>query len=93
MALAARTYRALGQPERAEAAFKRALALAPEDAGSLRSLADLEGDLGHKDEQLALLREILRIRPQDKDVREYVEHWSRKSRAPTKHTPGSRVNS
>ncbi|MES1178141.1 MAG: DUF3857 domain-containing protein [Myxococcales bacterium] len=73
-ALAARTYRSLGQPERAEAAYKRALTLAPEDAGSLRALADLEGDLGHKDEQLALLREILRIRPQDKDVREYVEH-------------------
>ncbi|MEO6603675.1 MAG: DUF3857 domain-containing protein [Polyangiaceae bacterium] len=74
LALAARTYRALGQPERAEAAFKRALVLAPEDTGSLRAFADLEGDLGHKDEQLALLRDILRIRPQDKDVREYVEH-------------------
>ncbi len=74
LALAARTYRSLGQPDRAVAAYKRALVLAPEDAQSLRSLADLEGDIGHKDEQLALLRDILRIRPQDKDVREYVEH-------------------
>ena len=74
LALAARTYRSLGQPERAVAAYRRALVLAPEDAGSLRALADLDGDLGRKDEQLALLRDILRIRPQDKDVREYVEH-------------------
>lgn len=72
--IAARTYRALGQPERAVAAYRRALVLAPEDTGSLRSLADLDGELGHKEEQLALLRELLRIRPQDKDVREYVEH-------------------
>ena len=74
LALASRTYRSLGQPTRAVAAYRRALLLAPEDTASLRALADLEGDLGHADEQLALLREILRIRPQDKDVREYVEH-------------------
>ncbi|HEY1533954.1 MAG TPA: DUF3857 domain-containing protein [Polyangiaceae bacterium] len=74
LALAARTYRSLGQPDRSVAAYRRALLLAPEDAATLRALADLQGDLGHKEEQLALLREILRIRPQDKDVREYVEH-------------------
>ena len=74
LALAARTYRALGQPERAVATYRRALLLAPEDTASLRALADLDGDLGRKDEQLALLRDILRIRPQDKDVRDYVEH-------------------
>ena len=74
LAQAARTYRALGEPDRAVAAYRRALLMAPEDAGSLRALADLDGDLGRKDEQLALLRDILRIRPQDKDVREYVEH-------------------
>ncbi len=73
LGLAARTYRALGQPERAVAVYRRALLLAPEDTMSLRALADLDGDLGRKDEQLALLRDILRIRPQDKDVREYVE--------------------
>src|SRR5258707_837672 len=47
---------------------------AAEDTASLRALAELEGDLEKKDEQLALLREILRIRPQDRDVRDYVEH-------------------
>jgi tetratricopeptide (TPR) repeat protein/transglutaminase-like putative cysteine protease len=74
LSLAARTYRSLGQPERAIAAYRRALLLAPEDAGTLRALADLDGELGRKDEQLALLQDILRVRPQDKDVREYVEH-------------------
>jgi tetratricopeptide (TPR) repeat protein len=74
LALAARTYRSLGQPERAVASYRRALELAPEDTASLRALAELDGDLGKKDEQLAMLRDILRIRPQDRDVRDYVEH-------------------
>ena len=72
--VAARAYRTLGQPERAVASYQRALALAPEDVGTLRALADLQGDLGRRDEQLKLLQAILKIRPQDKDVREYVEH-------------------
>ncbi|HEX7669074.1 MAG TPA: DUF3857 domain-containing protein [Polyangiaceae bacterium] len=71
---AARAYRALGQPERAVAAFQRALDLAPEDVGTLRSLADLEGELGRRDEQMALLGRVLQVEPQNKDVREYVEH-------------------
>ena len=74
LALAARTYRALGEPERAISAYRRALELAPEDTATLRALAELDGDAGKKDEQLALLREILRIRPQDREVRDYVEH-------------------
>ncbi len=72
--LAARTYRALGQPERALAAYQRALALAPEDLATLRALSDLYGMEGKKDEQLRLLHQILAISPQAKDVREYVEH-------------------
>ncbi len=72
--VAARSYRALGQPERALAAYQRALALIPEDVGTLRSLADLHGELGNRDEQVRLLREILQIRPQEKEVREYLEH-------------------
>lgn len=72
--VAARAYRALGQPERAIAAYRRALTLAPEDTATLRWLADLEGELGHRDEQLALLRKILELHPQDQEVREYVEH-------------------
>ena len=74
LSLAARAYRRLGQPERAAATQRSALALAPEDVGTLRSLADLEGDQGHTNEQLSLLRELLRVRPQAKDVREYLEN-------------------
>jgi len=74
LGLAARTYRALGQSDRAIATFRRALDLAPEDTATLRALAELDGELGHKDEQLALLRDILRIRPQDREVRDYAEH-------------------
>ncbi|MEZ4222083.1 MAG: DUF3857 domain-containing protein [Polyangiaceae bacterium] len=74
LGLAARTYRAFGQPERAIATYQRALELAPEDVGTLRTLSDLMGELGRRNEQLKLLRAILKIRPQDKDVREYVAH-------------------
>jgi transglutaminase-like putative cysteine protease len=54
--------------------YQRALALAPEDLVSLRALSDLYGEEDRRDEQLALLRQILAISPQAKDVREYVEH-------------------
>lgn len=74
LGVAARAYRRLGEPDRAIATHRTALSLAPEDVGSLRALADLQGDLGHSGEQLTLLRELLRIRPQAKDVREYVEN-------------------
>jgi cellulose synthase operon protein C len=74
LGVAARAYRSLGQAERASATYKRSLELAPEDVGTLRALAELQGELGRRDEQLLSLREILRIRPQDRDVREYVEH-------------------
>lgn len=75
----ARAYRALGEPERAVAAYERALELSPEDTGTLRSLADLEGELGKRDEQLTLLQRILSYEPQAKDVREYVEHLEPKT--------------
>jgi cellulose synthase operon protein C len=74
LGVAARAYRSLGQPERATATYKRSLELAPEDVGTLRALSELQGELGKRDEQLLSLREILRIRPQDRDVREYLEH-------------------
>lgn len=73
-AVAARTYRVLGQKERAFATYKTALAAAPEDTGTLRALSDLYGEEGNREEQLKLLRQILKLSPQDKDVREYVEH-------------------
>ncbi len=72
--LAARTYRALGQNDRALATYQRALSLAPEDLATLRALSDLYGEEDQRDKQLELLRQILVISPQAKDVREYVEH-------------------
>jgi len=72
--IAARTYRALGQKDRALATYQRALAMAPEDIQTLRALSDIYGESGDKDKQLDLLRQILTIAPQAKDVREYVEH-------------------
>jgi tetratricopeptide (TPR) repeat protein len=74
LGIAARAYRSLGEPERATATYKKSLELAPEDVGTLRALSELQGELGRRDEQLLSLREILRIRPQDRDVREYLEH-------------------
>src|SRR5262249_51699285 len=71
---AARAYRALGEADRAVATYERALTLAPDDVGTLRALADLQGDLGRRSEQLSLLNRILQVEPQNKDVREYVEH-------------------
>jgi len=70
----AQTQRMLGQSQRAIAEYQHALELVPEDVGAMRALADLYGELGNRDEQLALLRQILQIRPQETDVREYLEH-------------------
>jgi len=72
--IAARTYRALGQKDRALATYQQALAMAPEDVQTLRALSDLYGEEGESDKQLELLRQILVIVPQAKEVREYVEH-------------------
>jgi cellulose synthase operon protein C len=72
--IAARTYLALGQKARAIASFQRALSIAPDDVPTLRALADLHGEDGDRDEQLKLLRQILAVSPQAKEVREYVEH-------------------
>ncbi|HEY6727685.1 MAG TPA: DUF3857 and transglutaminase domain-containing protein, partial [Polyangiaceae bacterium] len=59
---------------RALATYQRALDLIPEEVGTMRSVADLHGELGNRDEQVRLLRKILQIRPQEKEVREYLEH-------------------
>jgi tetratricopeptide (TPR) repeat protein len=74
LAAAARAERALGQEPQAIAFYKRALELSPDDVETLRSLADLYAESGKKEEQLKSLRQILAIKPQEKDVREYVEH-------------------
>ncbi len=72
--LAARVHRSFGHDDRALAALDHARELAPEDTNVLRSLADLQGELGRSEEQLRLMQELLRIRPQDRDARDYVEH-------------------
>lgn len=72
--LAARSFRALGQTDRALALLEKRLVLAPEDVDAMRSLAEIHGEEGRREKQLEILRKILVLRPQAKDVREYVEH-------------------
>lgn len=71
---AAKAYVALGDRPKAIAAHRRALDLAPEDVGTMRALADVYALGGQTDEQIRLLKKVLEIRPQEKDVREYVAH-------------------
>ncbi len=70
---AARSFRKLGEPARASALYEQRLLLVPEDVETLRALADLRGEEGKKDEELRLLRRVLALRPQAKEVREYLE--------------------
>jgi cellulose synthase operon protein C len=74
LSTAARAYRGLGQEPEAHAFYRRALELSPEDVETLRAQADLYAESGNREEQLKSLRQILALRPQEKDVREYVEH-------------------
>lgn len=74
LSIAARAYAAMGKPNEALATYERALRLAPEDTETMRELADYHGELGAREKQLALMRQILVLRPQFKEVREYVEH-------------------
>lgn len=72
--VAARVHRALGDPKRALLSLEQGRDIAPEDIGILQSLADLKGRLGEREEQLALLNEVLRLKPQEVEVRKYVDH-------------------
>lgn len=72
--IAARTFRALGEPARALSSYEAALELSPEDVGTLRGTANLLGELGRRQEQLDYLQRILKVRPQERAVREYLEH-------------------
>lgn len=72
--LASRVHRALGDDKRALLDLEQALTVAPEDISVLKSLAEHKGRTGKQDEQLALLREVLRLRPQEIEVRKYVDH-------------------
>ncbi len=71
---AARAYRSLGEKNKARRALESALEVAPEDDGALRALADLAGENADRDGQLRILRRLLAIHPQNKDVRAYVEY-------------------
>ena len=73
-AFAARTYRSLGKKDLALSEYQAALAIAPEDVTIMRAMSDVYGEEDKRDEQLKLLRQILAIVPQAKDVREYLEH-------------------
>ena len=74
LAAAARAYIGLGDRPKAIAMSRKALELAPDDVATLRSLADVYALGGQTDEQLRLLKRVLVLRPQEKDVREYVAH-------------------
>jgi tetratricopeptide (TPR) repeat protein len=73
-AFSAQTYRALGKKDRALSEYQAALTIAPEDVSAMRAMSDLYAEQDKPDEQLKLLRQILAIVPQAKDVREYLEH-------------------
>lgn len=71
---ASRAYRSLGKADDARRALEAALEMAPDDASTLHALADLAGEEGRKDEQLRLLKRILVLYPQAKEVQKYVEY-------------------
>ncbi len=74
MGVAARSYFGLGMPQRALAMYDRALDMAPEDTDTMKALADMFGELGRRGEQGQMLRRVLALRPQFKEIREYAEH-------------------
>ena len=74
LAAAGKAYVALGDRPKAIATQRRALDLAPEDVIVLRVLADVYAVGGQTDEQIRLLKKVLELRPQEKDVREYIAH-------------------
>ncbi len=76
--MTANAHRRLGDMAEARAAYRRWLEICPDHVGALRQLADLEGEQGNRTEQLALLRQVLEIVPQDKETRDYLEHLSPK---------------
>ncbi|MFO0549230.1 MAG: DUF3857 domain-containing protein [Polyangiaceae bacterium] len=76
LTVAARAYRSLGMRAQARSALERALEIAPEDASTMRTLADLAGEAGERDTQLRYLRRVLLFYPQSKDVRTYVDFLS-----------------
>jgi cellulose synthase operon protein C len=72
--VAAEAHRQQGQLERSYFDLERALKQAPEDTSLLLTLANYQGRDGKRDLQQNLLKEALKIRPQDVAVRDYLEH-------------------
>ena len=74
LGVAASAWFRLGMHDKSLAMFDRALELAPEDTDTMREKAGVLGDLGRRDEQVTLLRKVLALRPQLREVRDYLEH-------------------
>jgi transglutaminase-like putative cysteine protease/predicted Zn-dependent protease len=64
----------LGDRARAIGAYRAALDLAPADTDVMRRLATTYAIGGERDEQLRLLKHVLELMPQAKDVRDEVSH-------------------
>jgi tetratricopeptide (TPR) repeat protein len=74
LATAAQAWMRLGDKARAIAAYRSALDLAPDDTDVMRELAALYSIAGERDEQLRLLKRVLELMPQAKEVRDQVAH-------------------
>jgi transglutaminase-like putative cysteine protease len=64
----------LDDQARAFAAYRSALELAPEDTEVMRELAAVYSLAGERDEELHLLKRVLELMPQAKDVRDQIAH-------------------
>jgi tetratricopeptide (TPR) repeat protein len=71
---AAQAWLRLGDRARAIAAYRQALDLAPDDTEVMRDLATTYAMGGERDAQLQLLKRVLELMPQAKDVRDQVAH-------------------
>jgi tetratricopeptide (TPR) repeat protein len=71
---AAQAWLRLGKRDRAIAAYRAALDLAPDDTDMMRQLASTYALGGERGEQLRLLKRVLELMPQAKDVRDEVAH-------------------
>ncbi len=71
---AAQAWMRLGDRSRAIAAYRTALDLAPDDTDVMRELATVYALGDQRDDQLRLLKRVLELMPQAKDVRDQVAH-------------------
>ena len=71
---AAQAWMRLGAKARAIASYRAALDLAPDDTDVMRALSTVYALFGERDERLRLLKRVLELMPQAKDVREEVAH-------------------